>query len=157
VGFLGLPYLPFFSNCKGTDSYISFSKMLETDPRCQLVDYENTVPVSPLPWEGSTTPNADKCEIATPAELNTKVVNGETIDWLGPVNGALFECVFEENIAVTLTKVRWYEAGAGATLFYFGIEPFEPSQFEPSFTTNKDLSKEYSTFWGRGESIDNIR
>lgn len=28
--FLGLPYLPFFSNCKGSDSYISLSKLLET-------------------------------------------------------------------------------------------------------------------------------
>jgi hypothetical protein len=63
------------------------------------------------------------------------------IPWLGPVNGALFECVFEENIAVTLTKSRWYEAGAGDTLFYLGIEPFEPSNYEPSFTVNKDLTK----------------
>ena len=30
TGFLGLPYLPFFSNCKGSDSYISLSKVLET-------------------------------------------------------------------------------------------------------------------------------
>lgn len=49
-GFLGLPYLPYFSNCKGSDSYISIAKVTETDPSCPLVSYDRTVPVSPYPW-----------------------------------------------------------------------------------------------------------
>ncbi len=118
--FLGLPYLPFFSNCKGSDSYISFSKLVETDPRCDLVEYENTVAVLPYPWTGTLNPNGDRCNQSTPASLQTKLIDGEVREWLGPYNGALFDCVFEENIGITLTSTRWYEAGPLTTLFYFG-------------------------------------
>jgi hypothetical protein len=34
-GFLGLPYFPYFSNCKDSDSYMSINKVLETDPDCK--------------------------------------------------------------------------------------------------------------------------
>lgn len=135
-GFLGLPYLPFFSNCKGSDSYISLSKLLETgkanyfidskikcfinmnliilhinswrclwcayiDPFCTLVPVGQTVAVSQYPWSGSLNPNSDYCNTSTPAgPLNSQV---------GPYNGAIYECSFEENTAVLLAGViRWY-------------------------------------------------
>lgn len=49
-GFLGMPYFPYFSNCKGSGSFISIAKLTETDPSCPLVNYDRTVPVSPYPW-----------------------------------------------------------------------------------------------------------
>ena len=148
-GFLGLPYLPFFSSCKGSDSYISWAKVTETDQSCQLVDYQNTVPVSPYPWAGAVYPNADICNTSTPLYLQ---------DLLGGpgYNGAVFECQFEENIAVTLTNTRWFEAGANTVLFYFINTYVEPSDYEPSFTFDAYLNKTYSTYWGRGAAISNI-
>ena len=32
--FIGLPYFPFFSNCRGFDSHIHISKMFESHPDC---------------------------------------------------------------------------------------------------------------------------
>lgn len=147
LGFLGLPYLPFFSNCKGSDSNIVFHKAVETDPSCQLVAYEDTVPVSAYPWAGSTVPNADQCNITTNAEY--------TALGIGPYNGATFQCVFEETIAILLTKTRWYEAQAAVTLFYFGINPFAPSDYEPKYTVY-DLNKTYTAYWGRGPTLASI-
>ena len=98
--FYGLPYLPFFSNCKGSGQFLSLAKALETDPYCDLISYENTVPVSPYPWTGEVIPNADKCNRTTlPNEVYRQVGN-QTIKWLDKYHGALFECSFEEEINI---------------------------------------------------------
>lgn len=71
--FLGLPYFPFFSNCKGSDNYISLSKAFETDPMCDRIAYENTIPVDAYPWNAQMVPNSDKCYSLTPDELTSRV------------------------------------------------------------------------------------
>lgn len=73
--FLGLPYLPFFSNCKGSDNHISLSKAFETDPMCDRIAYENTIEVNAYPWNDQMVPNADKCYSLTPDELTSRVSN----------------------------------------------------------------------------------
>ena len=50
--FLGLPYLPFISNCKGTDNHISISKIFEDNPQCLNIKYDQTLPVNPYFWVG---------------------------------------------------------------------------------------------------------
>ena len=137
--FIGLPYLPYFSNCKGSDSYLFLDKMMETDPRCTLVDYDNTVYVSPYPWTGLTTPNSDQCNTTVPAAMQNKQIGNTTVPWLGNYAGALFDCVFEEAIAVPLTNPRWYEVPGGTTLWYIGTDPFPLSAYQPmtSTTSNK--------------------
>jgi hypothetical protein len=157
-GFLALPYLPYFSNCKGSDSYLSFSKAVETDPNCNNIDYDQTVYVDSFPWNNKLTANADKCNQTTakshPDLLNYPFNGGSaSIPWLGPDNGALFNCYFEENIEIKLSTIRWYEAPAFTNLFYFGIDPFQPSEYEAQFTVAKDLTKTYSSFWGRGAAL----
>eukprot|EP00981_Chlorochromonas_danica_P002026 scaffold413_cov176-Ochromonas_danica.AAC.22 len=156
ANYLALPYLPFFSNCKGSDSYISLSKVLETDPNCLLISYEDTVAVSPYPWTNSLTPNADQCKVATPESEKYETVNGVYQEFLDSYHGALFRCIYEENIAVTLTDVRWYEIPASTTLFYFGINPFSPSQYEASYTIGKDLTKTYNSYWGRTSATSSV-
>ena len=34
VVFMALPYLPFFSNCRGYDNHVYISKLLENHPNC---------------------------------------------------------------------------------------------------------------------------
>lgn len=50
-----------------------------------------------------------------------------------------------------------YEAGAGVHLFNFGIDPFFPGDYEPQFTIYKGLKKVYTSFWGLGPGVQNIR
>lgn len=156
-GYLALPYLPYFSNCKGSDSYVHFMKLIETDPFCELVDYDDTIAVNSYPWTNTINPNADQCSFTTPDELLTASFNDEIVDWLGPENGALYECIFEENIEIIQTNTRWYEAEAQTTLFYFTVDPIPPSGYEPVFSVGKDLTKEYEQYWGRGDQVDAIR
>ena len=39
---LAFPWLPFFSNCRGFDSQIAYSKLLETHEDCRLSKHEDT-------------------------------------------------------------------------------------------------------------------
>jgi len=157
-GFLGLPYFPYFSNCKGSDNTISISKMMETDPMCDIVQYQNTVPVSPYPWAGAMYPNSDMCNTSTTPDLFFRQVRNITVPWLGPYNGALFECYFEEQIDIPLAYPRWYEAAASTVLFYLGAEPFPAEAYEPQFIYDKKTgNKTYTSMWGRGAPINAIR
>lgn len=142
--FLALPYLPFFSNCKGSGNYLSISKVLETDPFCDLVSYANTVPVSPYPWE-SIYPNADKCNRTTTPDLIYRQIGNESVKWLDSYHGALFQCSFEEQISEITSTLRWYEQPALTTLFWFNYEPYEPVDYEPKGGTS----------WGQSDEIAN--
>jgi hypothetical protein len=157
-GFIGLPYFPYFSNCKGSDSYISIAKTLETDPSCPLVVYEKTVPVSSFPWDGSTKPYADECLVPTPVNEMTRKVGNATITWLPDTRGALFECVFEEGIDIPPVPAtfRWYEAALGTTLFYMTNIPIHPADYTAAFTTDTFGTETYSTYWGQGDIIVNM-
>jgi hypothetical protein len=152
-GYIALPYFPFFSNCKGADNYISISKMLETHPDCDLVEYDNTVPVSPYPWTLNVIPNADKCNRTTTPEEKTRILRGKSVDFLEKYHGALFQCYYEEQVDASLTSTRWYEAISQTTLFYLGAEPYKPSDYDPQYTTTDGVTS-FSRYWGRGRKID---
>ena len=57
---LGLTYIPYFSNCRGSDSQISISRLIEDNPMCTLIQYDNTVPVDPYFWNAIFTPTSGK-------------------------------------------------------------------------------------------------
>eukprot|EP00599_Poterioochromonas_sp_BG-1_P003191 CAMPEP_0173133270 /NCGR_PEP_ID=MMETSP1105-20130129/630_1 /TAXON_ID=2985 /ORGANISM="Ochromonas sp., Strain BG-1" /LENGTH=1788 /DNA_ID=CAMNT_0014044913 /DNA_START=1672 /DNA_END=7038 /DNA_ORIENTATION=+ len=145
--FLGLPYLPWFSNCKGGDSYVSLNKVLETDPSCVQVPYEQTVFVNQF-FSTGMKPYADQCNETTPTYMQSKVIDGTLQEsWLGPYNGAMYDCYFEEDISVTLTTTRWYEAPAQTPLFYIGTDPFGPNDYS---------SANSNGLWGRSANIYSI-
>lgn len=79
------------------------------DPFCQLYTPSQTVPVTAYPWEGGLIPTADQCNASTPAYLTKSALNLNLSNaWLGPYNGALYQCSYEENIAVLLAGyIRW--------------------------------------------------
>jgi hypothetical protein len=94
---------------------------LESDPSCSLVTYEDTISVSAYPWKNQLIPNADKCNTSTlPVDQTFNIGNQYFPTWLGPYNGALFDCNYEEQIEVQQNTIRWYEAGPHIQLFYIG-------------------------------------
>jgi hypothetical protein len=79
-------------------------------PTGSIVDYDDTIYVSPYPWEEQLFPYSDKCLSRTPDSLRHRLVGNTTRKWLDSQSGALFQCVFEETIDVPSSIPRWYES-----------------------------------------------
>lgn len=170
IPYLGLPYLPFFSNCKGSDHYLSLNKMLETDPSCSTVDYESTVPVTAFFFLNKGFvgffPTADTCNTSTALSPQANLVNStwgnSSVPWLPNFHGALYECVFEEQIEAIPANPRWYEAGYGTVLFHIANNPFGAAEYEPVLASSSfnyywgGNPSGYSQYWGRSPNISNI-
>lgn len=108
--FFGLPFLPYFSNCEAFDSHISLSSLLDDHPQCSIVPDNKTHPVKQNPLYHQFTPVGDKC--------------------LGEDGqGAELRCRFEEKVDEISAKNRWYESGAGVTLFLISRDPLPTSDF----------------------------
>ena len=119
--YIGLPYFPFFSNCRGGGRYLSISKVLETDPSCDLVSFHDTVPVSAYPWKNKHLGNGDKCNSSTINISQPFNIGNEAFSpWYDTYHGALYDCEYEEQISTIQNNVRWYELGLMQTLFYIG-------------------------------------
>ena len=143
---------------------MSISKVFETHPDCALVPYKDTISISAYFWKGQTIPNGDQCNTTTDPSLFGPLLLGgagtlptpssESTQWLGPYNGALFDCTYEEQIDVQKSVgIRWYEIGAQTVLFRIGQDAFLPYMYEPQFTTSKGMQRTYNTAWGRGEKL----
>ena len=155
--FLGLPYFPFFSNCKGFDSYMSISKMLETHPECDIIDYDKTKAVDQYIWNGQLTPNADSCAVEVPeGDARIKIINQEEVDWFGAERGAVMECIFEEQIDIPAGNPRWFEMEAGESIFYLTKEPVAPKDYEPVYQENPDFTRNYTARWSRSDFLSSL-
>merc|ERR1711871_1035308 len=130
--FLGLPFLPYISNCRGSDSQIPLSKIIEDNPGCENILYDNTVPVDEYFWNMRLNPESDRCD------------------------NLVLKCSYEEQIDIPLTEFRWYEQMVGVPLWYLSVEPIPARAYEPDFVINPDKSRTYETRWGRGQDIENI-
>ncbi|KAG2952313.1 hypothetical protein PC117_g2905 [Phytophthora cactorum] len=165
TAFLALPYLPYFSSCRGFDSHIFLFKMLETHPDCTFVSYDQTVEVDQYPWRKKLTPNADRCVIEYTAEVaatqnlissvssaastltSSSDSSASTTTFETFQRGVSLSCLYEENLEGGAEKLRWYEAPAGTTLFYVTREPTAADAFvaEGDATTG--------TGWGRSDTL----
>ncbi|KAI9998049.1 hypothetical protein PInf_002383 [Phytophthora infestans] len=163
--FLALPYLPYFSSCRGFDSHIFLFKMLETHPDCTFVSYDQTLEVDQYPWRKKLTPNADRCVIEYTAEVaatqslississaastltSSSDSSASSTTFETFQRGVSLSCLFEENLEGGAEKLRWYEAPAGTTLFYITREPTAADAFvaEGDATTG--------TGWGRSDTL----
>ncbi|CAM9251995.1 unnamed protein product, partial [Phaeothamnion confervicola] len=109
-----LPYLPFFSSCRGFDSYVPIYALLESES-CALptVDdgyssswWRRDYDVFPAqddvkyvgPWDVSGVPIADWCELS-------------------------IDCQYEETLDSVEVVPRWFEAATGDTLFHIVRQP----------------------------------
>ena len=96
-----LPYLPFFSNCRGYDSYINMYVAFQDKSRCTLVDTADIVAVGNFDF--LSTPNSDSCNIVT-------------------------DCLFEEDMSEVTSFPRWFDKSADQnTMFYMAQSPFDQS------------------------------
>ena len=127
--FLGLPYLPFISNCDAFDSHISLSALLEDHPQCELVPANGTRPVKQNPFYRQFSPIGDHC--------------------IGDDNrGAGLHCTFEESVDQISEKNRWYESGAGVTLFFISRDPLLTDDFTAKYDNSTLVEP-----WGRSRII----
>ncbi|KAL4109781.1 hypothetical protein PRIC1_001476 [Phytophthora ramorum] len=163
--FLALPYLPYFSSCRGFDSNIFLSKMLETHPDCILVNYDQTVEVDQYPWRKKLTPNADRClieytaEVAVASSLISSISSAAstlTSSSASTTTATTFEtfqrgvslsCLYEENLEGGAEKLRWYEAPTGTVLFYITRDPTASD----AFVAEGDAVT--GTGWGRSDTL----
>ena len=99
-----LPYLPFFANCRGYDSYINMYVAFQDNTSCTLVDTEDIVAVGNFDF--LSTPNSDSCLIST-------------------------QCLFEENMSEVTAFPRWFDKAADQnTMFYLAQSPFDESLWD---------------------------
>ena len=108
--FWAVPYIPFFSNCDGYGSHISWSRLLEEHPDCLSVDYDEVVPINEMSFRNIRQMNNDACY------------------------GVSLQCSFEEEVGEARENLRWYEAPPGSTLFYVTRNAVASSSFVPSST-----------------------
>jgi hypothetical protein len=141
--FITLPYLPFFSNCDGYDSYMQFSDLIEENPNCQIVPYDNTVVVSPFPWASSLYPVGDTC-------LDANWIPNPPFDTSNP--GITIFCTYEEDIFSSLSFTRWYEATYGTILWHLTQQALPSSIIQGNYD-----SVTSPVLWGRNSALKKLQ
>lgn len=92
-----LPYLPYFSDCRGFDSYMPLHVITESTDYCTVVSPEDTIYVGSLSL--ATSPVSDTCQVVT-------------------------ECLFEEDLTQSTTQPRWFDKAADQQpMFYITSRP----------------------------------
>jgi hypothetical protein len=106
-----LPYVPFFSQCRGYGSHIPVFELLENRHGCDLVPPEETVFIH-------------KWDPFTPAAV------ADACNWT-------VSCAYEEKVDAADVRNRWYEIDIDETLFTLTSESFDfqnlqdgPGQYE---------------------------
>lgn len=94
---INLPYVPYFSNCKGYGNIIPFWSLMEQHYACELVPREETLYMTEYSF--GKAPTADTCEEV--------VVN----------------CVYDEVFVGQQPLPRWFEVDAGVPIFEVSTEP----------------------------------
>lgn len=146
--FLTLPYLPFFSNCRGYDQYIGISKLLEAHPDCTIIPYDKTRYVNQYFWYGMFSPLGDTCQVPvtwTNDEYGNQVFTEAQ-------KGIDLNCTIEEDVVNPANNPRWFEAPLGTTLFHLTQEPLQPNEF----LEQRDAAGRVVSRWGRSEVIEKI-
>ena len=110
-----MPWIPYFSNCKGYDSRIIVYDIIEYNDQCELPNYNDIRIVNPIPSTGLD-PVADKCNI-------------------------VLECIYDEPVFSTVSSsTRWYQILEQKDLFYITREPIDAHAFR---MTNGDCKINY--------------
>jgi hypothetical protein len=108
-----LPYLPYFSSCRGFDSHIPLFMLLESKEHCSLIDHNETIWIDQ--WNPFTT--------ATAVEIDSAMDNCQ---WN-------IECTYEEEIEKVSTFPRWFELNAGTQLFYISRDPHPYKRYSDAY------------------------
>jgi hypothetical protein len=133
--FIALPYLPFFSNCRGYDSHVGISHLLQDHPLCSRIEYEDTITVNPFSFLNAPKPLSDFCLQKDEAKIS----------------GIELSCLFEEDFQGAASNFRWYEAPSGSTLFRLTRNAIDPSHFEAKHEDGILTQR-----WGRSRNLEKL-
>ena len=124
IGNFAFPFLPFFSDCRGYDSYINLHVLFQDVASCALVDPSQVVAVGNFDFLAS--PNSDTCNVQT-------------------------QCLFEEDMTEVTPFPRWFDKSADQqTMFYIAQSAFDASQWESMpIRTYADLADYYADELGQ--------
>jgi len=161
---MAFPWLPFFSNCRGYDSQIPYSKLLESHPGCNLEQKTNTEFINDydpleqlftkLYWSSAAV--ADTCVGGETAKRMQKTNDDGAWDlW----EGISLVCQYEEDLTKQPeARVRWYEASGGTRLWEMSADPIPPSMFA-GYIYSMDLEKwpAYDGLWGTHPEFTKMR
>lgn len=134
-----LPYLPYFSNCKGYDSYIPIFEILEND-KCELpeltLDYEE---YGTNWWrrEFPPFPHQDDITHVGPADVGKHPI----ADWCE----LTVQCAYEEVLGQADVTPRWFEAPNKETLFHILREPVTLAQYQDGGKHYDKMLNEYNS------------
>lgn len=98
-----VPYLPYFSNCKGYGGYIPIWALLELHSSCDLVSPDNTTYISSFDFGAQ--PSADSCSNIT------------------------IECIYDEVPNNQEPLPRWWEQTFPSYVFSLSQTPLSPEDF----------------------------
>ncbi|OQS00484.1 hypothetical protein THRCLA_05945, partial [Thraustotheca clavata] len=114
-----LPYLPYFSHCRGYGRYMTIFDLLESD-QCALPELTE----EPANW--------DRREFPALPNQDDVVVVGPTSFFQEPVADYCMReiaCDYEEDLATIEVNPRWFEAGTLTHLFEIVNEPVSYEDF----------------------------
>ena len=128
-----LPYVPYFSNCRRTDSYPYFFMVTEDDAACGFPSPEDAPDSNPTKYgdpedEGSWGRRGEK---PLPHPDRIVPVRGYMIgqEPVADVCVHSTDCAFEEDIAESPVRARWFEADHGDTIAGMFAFPMSYSDF----------------------------
>ena len=133
-----LPYLPYFSNCYGFESYIPIWMLFEGE-QCELPDdYPKKWPRYKLP------PLVDQDAVRSVGPFDFLQI--PVADWCVQT----IHCNYEEDLSQPDTTNRWFELPSGSTLFRLLREPVNYYEYTGRIETAKPNVKDA----GGGAVID---
>ncbi|KDO22135.1 hypothetical protein SPRG_10953 [Saprolegnia parasitica CBS 223.65] len=109
-----LPYLPYFSHCRGYGRYMTIFDLLESDAHCQLP----ALTEQPASWTRRALPpllNQDDVVVVGP----TDILQDPTADYCYRD----VACQYEEDLRTVAVNPRWFEASTLTSLFEMVNEP----------------------------------
>jgi len=137
-----LPYLPYFSNCYGYDSYIPISELFEST-ECALPS-DSSTSIHSSRYDYDPIPHQDDIRSVGPYDFFDRY---PIADWC-ELN---FTCNYEEDLSLVLIALRWFEHATGKTLFQLIDQPLSYANF-----TGRDSNRAGYYDAGSGEIIDTV-
>jgi hypothetical protein len=111
-----LPYLPYFSNCKGYDSHIPFFALVE-DAQCK----HPTSKIAKKRRNYPVFPHMDDIKVVGPLDFFQ--------DPIADVCERLLSCKYEENLEQVDVNPRWFEVADTTTVWSIIREPVDVAAF----------------------------
>jgi hypothetical protein len=110
IDMMGIPYLPYFSNCKGYGRYIPLYALLEQHSSCNLIPENETEYITDFSF--GKIPVGDNCEIN-------------------------IDCRYDEDISAGSNSPFWFQNPAGTTLFSITRDPIPIEYIYDNFDTSE--------------------